>query len=706
MLPSLNADLIDRGVAAGDTGYIVRIGGVMLAISLVQVVSAVVAVYFGARAAMALGRDVRGALFGHVQSFSAQEVGRFGAPSLITRTTNDVQQVQMVLLFSLTLMVTAPIMLVGGVVMALREDVTLSSLLLVAVPVLAVTIALIVRRMIPHFRVMQQRIDRINGVLREQIAGIRVIRAFVRERRESERFAAASTDLMETSVRVGRLMALMFPAVMLVMNATSVAVVWFGGRRVDAGEMQVGALIAFLSYIMYILMAVMMATMMFVMVPRAVVASERITAVLDTEPSVRPPASPRRLALAPGGAPRGHLELRDVDFRYPGAEVSVLHGVSLTARPGRTTAIIGATGSGKTTLLNLVPRLFEVTGGAVLVDGIDVRERAPDELWGGIGLVPQKAFLFGGTVASNLRYGKPDATDDELWHALEVAQARDFVERLDGGLDGPVSQGGTNLSGGQRQRLAIARALVRRPSLYLFDDAFSALDVATDARLRAALEPETRDATVVVVAQRVATIRNADHIVVLDERRGRRRRRPRHAHGDLADLPRDRPVAAQRPGGGMNPGRGAQPSSATAAPSSATAAPTPAADAKPPSGTATPGGLPAPGAGVPRRPPRPGHGPMGGMGMPAEKSMDFTGSGRRLLRQLAPERARIVAVVVLCVLSVAMTVSGPKLLGTATDLVFSGFIASRLPAGRHAGARRSRGCAPRGRTGSPTSSAA
>jgi ATP-binding cassette, subfamily B, multidrug efflux pump len=527
VLPSLNADLIDRGVAAGDTGYILRIGGVMLVMSLVQVVCAVVAVYFGARAAMALGRDVRGALFTHVQTFSAQEVGRFGAPSLITRTTNDVQQVQMVLLFGLTLMVVAPIMLVGGVVMALREDVTLSALLLVAVPVLAVTIGLIVRRMVPYFRVMQQRIDRINGVLREQIAGIRVIRAFVRERRESERFAAANSDLMDTSLRVGRLMALMFPAVMLVMNATSVAVVWFGGRRVDAGDMQVGALIAFLSYIMYILMAVMMATMMFVMVPRAVVASERITAVLDTEASVRPPASPRRLAAvgAPSGGgssggtgpvAHGHLELRDVDFRYPGAEASVLHGVSLTARPGRTTAIIGATGSGKTTLLNLVPRLFEVTGGAVLVDGIDVRERDPEELWAGIGLVPQKAFLFGGTVASNLRYGKPDATDDELWHALEVAQARDFVERLGGGLDGPVAQGGTNLSGGQRQRLAIARALVRRPSLYLFDDAFSALDVATDARLRAALEPETRDAAVVVVAQRVATIRHADQIVVID----------------------------------------------------------------------------------------------------------------------------------------------------------------------------------------------
>ncbi len=515
LLPSLNADIIDRGVAVGDTGYIMRTGGVMLAVSLVQVVCAVVAVYFGARAAMALGRDVRGALFTHVQSFSAQEVGRFGAPSLITRTTNDVQQVQMVLLFSLTLMVVAPIMLVGGVVMALRQDVALSGVLLVAVPVLAVTIALIVRRMIPHFRVMQQRIDRINAVLREQIAGIRVIRAFVRERRESARFAQASTELMDTSVRVGRLMALMFPAVLLVMNVTSVAVVWLGGRRIDSGEMQVGALVAFLSYIMYILMAVMMATMMFVMVPRAVVAAERIGGVLDTEPSVRPPAQP--VVLTPSvAADRGRLELRHVDFRYPGAEASVLRDVSLTAEPGRTTAVIGSTGAGKSTLLALVPRLYEVTAGAVLVDGVDVRERDPQDLWAGIGYVPQKAFLFGGTVASNLRYGKPDASEAELWHALEVAQARDFVERLDGGLDGAVAQGGTNLSGGQRQRLAIARALVRRPSLYLFDDAFSALDVATDARLRAALAPETRQSTVVVVAQRVATIRHADHIVVLD----------------------------------------------------------------------------------------------------------------------------------------------------------------------------------------------
>jgi ATP-binding cassette subfamily B protein len=517
-LPSLNADIIDKGVAVGDTGYILHTGSWMLAISLLQVVCAVAAVYFGAKASMAFGRDVREGLFTRVQDFSAQEIGHFGAPTLITRTTNDITQVQMVVLLSFTMMVMAPIMLVGGVVMALREDVALSRLLIVVVPVLGLSVGLIVSRMIPYFRAMQKRIDRINAVLREQITGLRVIRAFVRERRESERFAVANTDLFETSVRVGRLMALMFPTVMLVMNASSVGVLWFGAERIDAGQMQIGALTAFLSYIMYILMSVMIATMMFVMVPRAVVSSERIVEVLDTEPSVLPPVEP---ALAPvfvgPGALRGELELRHAEFRYPGAEVAVLRDVSLIARPGRTTAIIGSTGSGKTTLVSLVPRLFDVTGGAVLIDGVDVRSYEPDDLWARIGLVPQKPFLFSGTVASNLRYGKADATDDELWHALEVAQARDFVEAMTDGLEGRISQGGANVSGGQRQRLAIARALVRRPSIFLFDDSFSALDFATDAALRAALVPETRDAAVVIVAQRVSTIRHADQIVVLDD---------------------------------------------------------------------------------------------------------------------------------------------------------------------------------------------
>lgn len=511
-LPSLNADIIDKGVAVGDTGYIMRIGGLMLGVSLLQVACSIAAVYFGAKVAMAFGRDLREGLFTRVQDFSAQEMGQFGAPSLITRTTNDVQQVQMVALLSFTIMLMAPIMLVGGVVLALQEDVALSGLLLVVVPVLGVVVGLIVSRMVPYFRTMQKRIDAINRVMREQITGLRVIRAFVRERREAARFAEANDALFDTSLRVGRLMSLMFPTVMLIMNITSVGVLWFGAGRIEAGDMQIGALTAFLSYIMYILMAVMMSTMMFVMVPRAVVSSERITAVLDTESSVVPAAEPVRLER-----PQGRLELRGVEFRYPGAERAVLHGVDLVAEPGQTTAVIGSTGSGKTTLVNLVPRLFDATAGTVRVDGVDVRDLAPDDLWSMVGLVPQRPYLFSGTVASNLRYGNPDATDDELWHALEVAQARDFVAEMPGGLEAPVAQGGTNVSGGQRQRLAIARALVRRPAIYLFDDSFSALDFATDAALRAALVPETRRSAVVVVAQRVATIRDADRIVVLDE---------------------------------------------------------------------------------------------------------------------------------------------------------------------------------------------
>jgi ATP-binding cassette subfamily B protein len=511
-LPSLNADIIDKGVAVGDTGYIMRIGGVMLGVSLLQVACSIAAVYFGARVAMAFGRDLREGLFTRVQDFSAQEMGQFGAPSLITRTTNDVQQVQMVALLSFTVMLMAPIMLVGGVVLALQEDVALSGLLLVVVPVLGIVVGLIVSRMVPYFRTMQKRIDAINRVMREQITGLRVIRAFVRERREAARFAEANDALFDTSLRVGRLMSLMFPTVMLIMNITSVGVLWFGAGRIEAGDMQIGALTAFLSYIMYILMAVMMSTMMFVMVPRAVVSSERVTGVLDTESSVVPAADPVRLER-----PQGRLELRGVEFRYPGAERAVLHGVDLVAEPGQTTAVIGSTGSGKTTLVNLVPRLFDATAGTVAVDGVDVRDLAPDDLWAMVGLVPQRPYLFSGTVASNLRYGNPDATDEELWHALEVAQARSFVAEMPGGQDAPIAQGGTNVSGGQRQRLAIARALVRTPAIYLFDDSFSALDFATDAALRAALVPETRRSAVVVVAQRVATIRDADRIVVLDE---------------------------------------------------------------------------------------------------------------------------------------------------------------------------------------------
>ncbi|BDM72951.1 multidrug ABC transporter ATP-binding protein [Streptomyces nigrescens] len=513
-LPTLNADIIDNGVVQGDTGYIFRTGGFMIAVTLLQIVCAIGAVYFGARTAMALGRDIRAAVFDRVQSFSAREVGTFGAPSLITRTTNDVQQVQMLVLMTFTMMVSAPIMCVGGVVMALNQDVPLSGLLLVIVPVLGILVSLIVRRMRPLFRGVQERIDTVNRVLREQITGIRVIRAFVRDRHERERFAGANTGLYDVSLRAGRLMSMMFPLVMLIVNLSSVAVVWFGGLRIDSGGMQIGALTAFLSYLMYILMSIMMATFMVMMLPRAEVCAERIQEVLATDSSVVPPQDPVTTLRR-----RGELELRNVEFRFPGAEQPVLKDISLTARPGETTAVIGSTGSGKSTLLGLVPRLFDATGGAVLVDGEDVRGLDPETLAGAIGLVPQKPYLFSGTVASNLRYGNPDATDDELWQALETAQARDFVERMEGGLDAPVAQGGSNVSGGQRQRLAIARALVRRPEIYLFDDSFSALDYATDAALRAALSRETDRATVVIVAQRVATIRGADRIVVLDEGR-------------------------------------------------------------------------------------------------------------------------------------------------------------------------------------------
>lgn len=513
-LPTLNADIIDKGVVKGDTGYILGTGGVMLAVTLVQIVCAVGAVYFGARTAMALGRDLRAAVFDRVQSFSSREVGRFGAPSLITRTTNDVQQVQMLTLMGFTLMVSAPIMCIGGIGLALNQDVPLSALLLLIVPALGIVVSLIIWRMRPVFRGVQERIDTVNRVLREQITGIRVIRAFVRDTHERKRFRKANAELMDVSLRAGRLMSLMFPSVMLIVNLSSVAVLWFGGHRIDSGQLEIGALTAFLSYLMQILMAIMMATFMFMMVPRAEVCAERIQEVLETESSVVPPLAPvtelRR---------HGHLELSGVEFRYPGAEEPVIKDVSLVARPGEVTAVIGSTGSGKSTLLGLIPRLSDATAGTVLVDGTDVRELDPVVLSEAVGLVPQKPYLFSGTVASNLRYGRPDATDEELWKALEVAQARDFVEAMDEGLEAPIAQGGSNVSGGQRQRLAIARALVRKPEIYLFDDSFSALDYATDARLRAALARETGEATVLIVAQRVSTIRDADRIVVLDEGR-------------------------------------------------------------------------------------------------------------------------------------------------------------------------------------------
>ncbi|OPC84753.1 multidrug ABC transporter ATP-binding protein [Embleya scabrispora] len=513
-LPTLNADLINHGVIEGDTGYILRVGGTMIGVTLVQIVCAAFAVYFGARIAMGVGRDIRSAVFDRVQTFSAREVGRFGAPSLITRTTNDVQQVQMLALLTLTLMVSAPIMCFGGILMAVNQDVPMSLLFLLIVPALILAVGWIVRAMPPLFRTLQGRIDNVNRIMREQITGIRVIRAFGRDGHEQARYADANADIRDVSLSVGRLMAFMYPSVLLVWETSAIVIVWIGGHRIGDGSMDIGALVAFLSYLMQILTSVMMATFMTMMIPRAAVCADRITEVLDTETSLTVSKAPVTALHA-----HGRLELRDVSFCYPGAEEPVLRGIDLIARPGETTAVIGSTGAGKTTLLGLIPRLLDVTGGSVLIGGVDTREIEAGLLSRTVGLVPQKPYLFSGTVASNLRYGNPDATDEELWRALEIAQARDFVEALPEKLDAPIAQGGGNVSGGQRQRLAIARLLVVKPEIYLFDDSFSALDYATDAALRAALLAETAEATVVIVAQRVATIRHADRIVVLDEGR-------------------------------------------------------------------------------------------------------------------------------------------------------------------------------------------
>ncbi|MCD5346587.1 ABC transporter ATP-binding protein [Agromyces sp. S2-1-8] len=513
-LPSLNADIIDDGVATGDTGFILSTGAVMLGITLVQVAASITAVYFGAKTAMGLGRDVRRSVFRRVADFSEQEVSRFGAPSLITRSTNDVQQVQMLVLMSCTILVSAPILAIGGVIMALKEDLALSWIMVVAVPVLLISVGLIISRMVPLFQSMQRKIDGVNRVLREQLTGIRVIRAFVREGVESERFDDANDALTDTALKAGRLFALVFPIVMLVLNLSSIAVLWFGAFRVEDGSMQVGSLTAFLSYLIQILMAVMMATMIAFLLPRAVVSAGRIGEVLETESTVHDPVQPVIALTAPGT-----VEFRGVSFAYPGAEAPVLHDLSFTARPGEVTAIIGSTGVGKTTIVNLAARLFDATSGSVLVGGVDVRDLDPELLNAQFALVPQKPYLFAGTVGSTLRYGDPDASDDELWAALETAQGRDFVAAMPGGLDAPIAQGGTNVSGGQRQRLSIARALVKRPPIYLFDDSFSALDTATDQRLRAALQRDVADATMIVVAQRVATITGADQILVVEDGR-------------------------------------------------------------------------------------------------------------------------------------------------------------------------------------------
>ncbi|MFB7855900.1 ABC transporter ATP-binding protein [Rhodococcus qingshengii] len=511
-LPSLNADIIDNGVTKGDTGYILSTGGMMLMVTLTQILCSVGAVFFGARVAMGVGRDLRASVLHQVGTFSAREVGHFGAPSLITRNTNDVQQVQMMVVMSCTILVMAPIMCVGGIIMALRQDLNLSWILGISVPLLVVSMGFLIARMVPGFRVMQGRLDAVNRVLREQITGIRVVRAFVREPYEVERFGDANRELTETALGVGRLMALMFPLVMLISNVTSVAVIWFGGHQINEGSMQIGSLTAMLSYIMQILMAVMMATFMAVMLPRASVCAERISEVLDTDSSVIPPENPVRELKDPGV-----VELRGAQFQFPGAEEPVLRDITFRAEPGKTTAIIGGTGSGKTTLLNLIPRLIDSTSGSVSVGGVDVRDIDTELLCSVIGLVPQKPYLFSGTVATNLRYGNPEATDEWLWECLEIAQAADFVRAMPEGLDTPVAQGGTTVSGGQRQRLAIARALVRKSQIYLFDDSFSALDLTTDARLRAALRPVTQDACIVVVAQRISTIVEADQIIVLDD---------------------------------------------------------------------------------------------------------------------------------------------------------------------------------------------
>jgi ATP-binding cassette subfamily B multidrug efflux pump len=513
-LPGLNADIIDKGVLRGDTGYIQSRGGLMLMFALIQVVFAVTAVRVGAQVAMGFGRDLRANLFHQVTDFSAREVGTFGAPSLITRITNDVQQVQMLVVMASTMAVAAPITIVVGVFFALRQDVGLSMVLLVAMPFATIVLGTLISQMVPTFRKMQDKIDEINRVLREQITGIRVVRAFVREPEENARFADANADLTATALRGGRLMSSMFPVVNLLINGSSVAVLWIGADRVSTGDLQVGSLIAYLSYLVQILMSVVMATFTVSMVPRAAVSGARIQEVLDTDSSVVPPTDPVR------DIPRhGTLEMQGVGFHYPGAEEPVLSDITFSTAAGRTTAIVGSTGAGKTTLVSLVPRLFDASSGAVLVDGVDVRELEPARLWDSIGLVPQKPYLFSGTVASNLQFGKPDATEAEMWEALEVAQAADFVRDMPGQLEARIEQGGTNVSGGQRQRLSIARALVRRPSIYLFDDSFSALDLTTDARLRAALKPYTSDAAVVIVAQRVSTIATADDILVLEDGR-------------------------------------------------------------------------------------------------------------------------------------------------------------------------------------------
>lgn len=515
-LPTLNADIINNGVAKGDTRYIWTTGGWMLLVTLIQIICTIIGSYLGAKAAMSFGRDVRSALFRKVESFSQGEINRFGTPSLITRGTNDVQQIQMVVAIGLTMMLFAPMMLIGGLFMALRQDAPLSVTLAVILPVMIIALAVILWRALPLFRSMQKKIDRLNRVMRETLSGVRVIRAFARTDYETRRFQEANEDLTNVGLRVMRLFAIMFPMLFWIMNISTVAIMWYGAVRVDSLEMPIGNLSAFIMYVMHILFSIMMASMLASFIPRAAASAARVQDVLDVEPAIKDPDIPVVLPSEDGG-PRGVVEFKDVEFRYPGAEAAVLTGISFVARPGETTAIVGSTGSGKSTLISLIPRLYDVTSGSVTIDGVDVRDMDRADLWRRIGFVPQKAFLFSGTVASNLRYGDEEATDEELWRALEIAQGRDFVEAMPGGLDEPISQGGTNVSGGQRQRLAIARALVKKANVYVFDDSLSALDFKTDSLLRAALKREISDATVFVVAQRVSSIMHAEQIIVLDE---------------------------------------------------------------------------------------------------------------------------------------------------------------------------------------------
>ncbi|ABY22109.1 multidrug resistance ABC transporter ATP-binding and permease protein [Renibacterium salmoninarum ATCC 33209] len=663
-LPSLNAQIIDQGVAKADTDFIWRVGGVMLIVALVQVIAAIAGVYYGSKAAMAVGRDLRRGVFRKVTAFSAQELGSFGAPTLITRGTNDIQQVQMVLLVGLNFMVTTPIMCIGGIIMALREDLSLSWLVWVSVPLLVVVVGYLVYLLMPLFKSMQAKIDKINGVLREQIVGIRVVRAFVREPYETKRFDAANDDLTKVSLKVGAIFVLMFPLITMILHIATSAVLWFGGQRVDAGQMQIGSLTAFLQYLLQILTAVMMGTLMAMMIPRAVVCAERIGEVLDVEPTIHMAPTPTEPA-----AKRGEVEYRNVSFSYPGAEAPVLKDISFTASPGQTVAIIGATGVGKTTLLSLLPRLYNVASGEVLLDGVPVTELSRKAITSRVSMVPQKPYLVSGTIESNLRFGKPNADDAELWDALTVAQGADFVREKSKGLESRVAQGGTNVSGGQRQRLCIARTLVAEPKVYLFDDSFSALDVATDARLRKAPKEKTADATVIIVAQRVTTITEADQILVLDD--GAIVDRGTHDELLASSETYQEIVASYDQRGGC---------SMSEQPKDKRKSRRRGKEVEAPQASAETAVLEDDDDFVEEEyKPTEADGDMFG-GAPAKKAKAFWPSAKRLVGLLRHEWLALVAIFAAVAISVVLTVIGPKILGKAMDVIFNGVIGTGLPA--------------------------